>query len=28
VYLLTPGVNTINSSLSLRSIVFFGTYMV
>jgi hypothetical protein len=28
VYLLTPGVNTINSSLSLRTITFFGTYMV
>jgi hypothetical protein len=28
VYLLTPGVNTINSSLSLKTITFFGTYMV
>jgi len=28
VYLLTPGVNTINSSLSLRTITFFGNYMV
>jgi hypothetical protein len=28
VYLLAPGVNTINSSLSLQNISFFGTYMV
>ena len=27
-YLLTPGVNTINSTLSGKSISFFGTYMV
>jgi len=28
VYLLTPGVNVINSTLSNKSITFFGTYMV
>jgi hypothetical protein len=28
VYLLSPGANTINSSLSTRDISFFGTYMV